>query len=113
MEAQPHDASSPRRVLHLATSDDAIRFGLLPQLGRLREDGWDVIAATPVGPWVSQFEAAGIRHLAWPGLTTRGNLLLDLQAVRGLAEYVPGASAPRSCTATNRDPASSGGSSAG
>ena len=54
------------RVAHLATTDMTVRFLLMPQLERLADEGWDVVAISADGPWVDEIEAAGIRHVTWP-----------------------------------------------
>jgi len=41
------------RVAHVATVDLTLRFLLLPQLRRLREEGYDVSAISASGPWAS------------------------------------------------------------
>jgi glycosyltransferase involved in cell wall biosynthesis/ribosomal protein S18 acetylase RimI-like enzyme len=53
-------------VAHLATTDMTHRLLLLPQMRRLADEGWDVVAISAAGPWVEEIEAAGVRHVTWP-----------------------------------------------
>jgi len=46
-----------------------LRFLLLPQLMRLRDEGFEVTAISAPGPWRGEIEANGIRHVAWPHAT--------------------------------------------
>ena len=51
------------RIAHVASLDLTHRFLLLPQLKRLRDEGYDVTAVSAPGPHVSALEAEGIRHI--------------------------------------------------
>jgi len=55
-------ASAPL-VLHLATIDTSIRYLLLPQLLSLKEVGYNVAAASNVGPGTAAAEKSGIAFL--------------------------------------------------
>ena len=57
------------RVAHVATIDLTLRFLLLGQMQRLRDEGYDVTAISAPGPWTSELEAEGIRFVAWPHAT--------------------------------------------
>jgi glycosyltransferase involved in cell wall biosynthesis len=59
------------RVAHLATIDLTHRFMLLPQLRRLRDEGYDVTSISADGPHVPALEAEGIRHVALRHATRR------------------------------------------
>lgn len=72
--------TSPKRVAHITTIDLTLRFILLNQLRGLREAGFDVTAVSAPGPWVSDVEAAGIRHIAWPHATRSWDPAADLRA---------------------------------
>jgi glycosyltransferase involved in cell wall biosynthesis/ribosomal protein S18 acetylase RimI-like enzyme len=61
--------TSPLRVAHLTTVDLTLRFLLLDQLRRLKEEGYEVAGISAPGPWVRDLEAAGIRHIPWPHAT--------------------------------------------
>jgi glycosyltransferase involved in cell wall biosynthesis len=76
------------RVAHVTNTDSSLRFLLLPQLRRLREEGFEVLAISPPGPWVAQVEAFGIRHVEWPTISRRWNLRADLRASIDLAGIV-------------------------
>jgi glycosyltransferase involved in cell wall biosynthesis/ribosomal protein S18 acetylase RimI-like enzyme len=54
------------RVAHVTTVDLTLRFLLLPQLRRLRAEGFEVTGISAPGPWSGELEAEGIRHIAWP-----------------------------------------------
>jgi len=57
------------RVAHVTTVDVTLRFLLLPQLLRLRDEGFEVTTISAPGPWTSELEAAGVRHIPWPHAT--------------------------------------------
>jgi glycosyltransferase involved in cell wall biosynthesis/L-amino acid N-acyltransferase YncA len=52
------------RVAHVATIDLTHRYMLLPQLRRLRDEGFDVTAISAAGEHVPALEDEGIRHIA-------------------------------------------------
>jgi glycosyltransferase involved in cell wall biosynthesis/ribosomal protein S18 acetylase RimI-like enzyme len=72
------------RVAHVATVDLTVRFLLLPQLRRLRDEGYEVSAISAPGSWVSDLEAEGIRHIPWPSATRSWSLRRDVRAFREL-----------------------------
>ena len=72
------------RIAHISTVDLTLRFLLLPELQRLRDEGFDVTAISAPGPWVEQVEAAGIRHIPWPHATRAWDLRADAAAFREL-----------------------------
>lgn len=72
------------RVAHLASIDLTVRYLLLPQLLRLREDGYDVTAICAPGPRVPEIEAAGIRHVPWRRITRAWSPSADAAALREL-----------------------------
>jgi len=76
--------TAPRRVMHVATTDMTVRFLLLPQLERLRDDGWDVAAVSAAGPWVEDIRRRGIRHVGWPSATRSWSPSADVRAAREL-----------------------------
>lgn len=57
------------RVAHVATVDSTLRFLLLGQLSRLRDEGFDVTGISAWGPWVGDLERAGVRFIEWPHVT--------------------------------------------
>lgn len=70
----------PSRIAHITTVDSTLRFLLLPQLTRLREEGFDVTTISAPGPWTADLEARGIRHIPWPHATRSWNPRADLIA---------------------------------
>jgi glycosyltransferase involved in cell wall biosynthesis/ribosomal protein S18 acetylase RimI-like enzyme len=73
-------AGRPLRVAHLTTTDLTLRYLLLGQLQRLREEGYQVTGISAPGPHAAALEAAGIRHLPWRNATRAWNLRADLRA---------------------------------
>jgi glycosyltransferase involved in cell wall biosynthesis len=69
----------------VATVDSTLRFLLLPQLHRLRGEGYEVVAVSAPGEWVPSLEATGIRHVPWTRVTRSWNLVAD---VRAFAELI-------------------------
>lgn len=55
------------KVAHITTVDLTLRFLLLDQLRRLRDEGYEVAAISAPGPWVGDLADEGIRHIEWPG----------------------------------------------
>jgi glycosyltransferase involved in cell wall biosynthesis/ribosomal protein S18 acetylase RimI-like enzyme len=73
-------AARALRVAHLTTTDLTLRYLLLGQLRRLREEGYQVTGISAPGPHAAALEAAGIRHLPWRNATRAWNLRADLRA---------------------------------
>jgi glycosyltransferase involved in cell wall biosynthesis/ribosomal protein S18 acetylase RimI-like enzyme len=73
-------AARALRVAHLTTTDLTLRYLLLGQLRRLREEGYQVTGISAPGPHAAELEAAGIRHLPWRNATRAWNLGADLRA---------------------------------
>jgi lipopolysaccharide/colanic/teichoic acid biosynthesis glycosyltransferase/glycosyltransferase involved in cell wall biosynthesis len=69
-----------RRVMHLTTVDVSLRYLLLPQLTAVIEREGAVIGVSAPGPFVSELEAAGIRHVALRSSTRSMNLLADVRS---------------------------------
>jgi glycosyltransferase involved in cell wall biosynthesis len=70
----------PIRVAHVTTVDSTLRFLLLPQLRRLRDEGFEVSAISAPGPWTEALEGEGIRHVAWDHATRSWSPLADARA---------------------------------
>ncbi|GGI05330.1 glycosyltransferase family 4 protein [Egicoccus halophilus] len=70
------------RVVHLTTVDMSLVLLLLPQLVAFREAGYEVIGVSAPGPYVTQLEDAGIRHVALEGSTRSADVRADLVAAR-------------------------------
>ncbi|HYN18173.1 MAG TPA: glycosyltransferase family 4 protein, partial [Actinomycetes bacterium] len=78
----------PVRVAHLTTTDLTLRYLLLGQLRRLREEGYEVTGISAPGPNTAAIEAAGVRHLAWRNATRSWNLGADLRAFAELVRLL-------------------------
>jgi glycosyltransferase involved in cell wall biosynthesis/ribosomal protein S18 acetylase RimI-like enzyme len=68
------------KVAHLATVDLTLRFLLLGQLRRLRDEGFEVAGISAPGPWTAELEAEGIRHIPWPHATRSWDPRADARA---------------------------------
>jgi len=68
----------------VTTVDLSLRYLLLNQLQRIRDEGYDVVAISADGPDVAAVEAHGIPHFAVP-MTRRFTPLADLRALIELA----------------------------
>jgi glycosyltransferase involved in cell wall biosynthesis/ribosomal protein S18 acetylase RimI-like enzyme len=79
------NVTSPIRVAHVTTVDLTLRFLLLGQLARLRDEGFEVSGISAPGPWVRDLEAQGISHIPWPHATRSWSPGSD---ARALAELV-------------------------
>ncbi|HXF56082.1 MAG TPA: GNAT family N-acetyltransferase [Actinomycetota bacterium] len=73
-------SSRPIRVAHVTTVDLTLRFLLLAQLRRLRDEGYEVVAISAPGPWAADLRAEGIRHIPWPGATRAWDPRADVRA---------------------------------
>ena len=81
-------SAPPVRVAHLTTTDLTLRYLLLGQLRRLREEGYEVTGISAPGPNTAAIEAAGVRHLAWRNATRSWNLGADLRAFAELVRLL-------------------------
>jgi glycosyltransferase involved in cell wall biosynthesis/ribosomal protein S18 acetylase RimI-like enzyme len=81
-------SGSPVRVAHLTTTDLTLRYLLLGQLRRLREEGYEVTGISAPGPNTAAIEAAGVSHLAWRNATRSWNLGADLRAFAELVRLL-------------------------
>jgi glycosyltransferase involved in cell wall biosynthesis len=68
------------RIAHVATVDLSLRVLLLPQLLRLRDEGFDVWAISASGPWVPFLEERGVHHVAWASATRSWDPRADARA---------------------------------
>jgi len=71
-------------VAHLTTVDLSLRFLLLAQLCGARDAGYDVVGISAPGPWVTELEALGIRHIPLHSSTRAVNPLADVRSAREL-----------------------------
>jgi glycosyltransferase involved in cell wall biosynthesis/ribosomal protein S18 acetylase RimI-like enzyme len=72
------------RVAHVTTVDLTLRFLLLGQLRRLRDEGFEVTTISAPGPWIEDLRREGFRHIPWNHATRSWNLAADVQAFREL-----------------------------
>ncbi len=75
------------RVAHVTTVDLSLRYLLLNQLERIREEGYDVVGISADGPDVEEIEARGIPHFAVP-MTRRFTPFADLRALWALTRVM-------------------------
>ncbi len=68
------------KIAHLTTVDLSLRYLVFPQLLAIRDAGWEAIGISADGPWVSELELAGIRHISLASSTRGINPLADLKA---------------------------------
>ena len=68
------------KVAHVTTVDLTLRFLILQQLRRLREEGFEVVGISAPGPWVGELEAEGIRHIPWTNATRAWDPASDARA---------------------------------
>jgi glycosyltransferase involved in cell wall biosynthesis len=76
----PLRAERPYRVAHVTTVDLTLRFLLLEQLRRLRDEGFEVTGISAPGAWVDDLRAEGIDHVAWRNATRAWNPAADARA---------------------------------
>ncbi|MBW2508574.1 MAG: glycosyltransferase family 4 protein, partial [Deltaproteobacteria bacterium] len=75
------------RVAHVTTVDLSLRYLLLNQLERIRDEGYEVVGISADGPDVAAVEARGIPHFAVP-MTRRFTPLADLRALWALVRLM-------------------------
>ena len=75
-------------MAHVATLDLTHLVLLMPQLRRLRDEGYEVTAISRPGPRVAEIEAQGIRHLPWPHIGRAWSPGEDARAYRALSEIL-------------------------
>ncbi|HEV2930521.1 MAG TPA: glycosyltransferase family 4 protein, partial [Propionibacteriaceae bacterium] len=80
--------SRPLRVAHVTTIDATLRFMLLAQLRRLRDEGYDVSGISAPGPWAGELENEGIRHVPWPHATRAWDPAADVRAFTALRRII-------------------------
>jgi glycosyltransferase involved in cell wall biosynthesis/ribosomal protein S18 acetylase RimI-like enzyme len=78
----------PVRVAHVTTIDLTLRFLVLEQLRRLRDEGYEVTAVSAPGEWVDEIRGDGIEHVAWHNATRAWNPAADLRAFTELLGIV-------------------------
>jgi glycosyltransferase involved in cell wall biosynthesis len=78
------------RVAHIATVDLTLRYMLIAQLRRLRDEGFDVTAISAPGPHVDELAAEGIRHVPWHNATRSWSPSSDVLAAAELFRILRG-----------------------
>jgi glycosyltransferase involved in cell wall biosynthesis len=86
MRVRATETDKPR-VAHVTTVDLSLRYLLLNQLERIRDEGYDVFGVSADGPDVAAVEAQGIPHFAVP-MTRRFTPLADLRALWALVQLM-------------------------
>ena len=79
-------AGAPR-IAHVTTVDLSLRYLLLNQLQRIRDEGYEVFGVSADGPDVAAVEAHGIPHFAVP-MTRRFTPFADLRALLALTRLM-------------------------
>ena len=86
MRVRSKENATPR-VAHVTTVDLSLRYLLLNQLERIRDEGYEVVGVSAHGPDVATVEAHGIPHFAVP-MTRRFTPLADLSALWALTRLM-------------------------
>lgn len=73
--------TGPLRVAHLTTVDMSLRYLVLPQLLAVQELGGEPVGISSPGPFVTELEDAGIRHIPLRSSTREMDLLADIRAI--------------------------------
>ncbi len=68
------------KAAHLTTVDLSLRYLVFPQLEATRDLGLETIGISAPGPWVSELESAGIRHVPLRSSTRGMNVVADVKA---------------------------------
>jgi glycosyltransferase involved in cell wall biosynthesis len=68
------------RIAHITTVDGTLRFILLGQLRRLRDEGFEVSAISAPGPYRKDLERARVRHIPWNNATRTWDPKADVRA---------------------------------
>lgn len=80
-------ATGGPRVAHVTTVDLSLRYLLLNQMQRIRDEGYEVYGVSADGPDVPAIEAEGIPHFSVP-MTRRFTPLADLRALWALTRLM-------------------------
>ena len=82
-----HTQTATPKVAHVTTVDLSLRYLLLNQLERIRDEGYEVVGISADGPDVATVEAHGIPHFAVP-MTRRFTPFADLRALWALTRIM-------------------------
>jgi glycosyltransferase involved in cell wall biosynthesis/ribosomal protein S18 acetylase RimI-like enzyme len=77
---RPAPERGPLKVAHITTTDLTLRYLLLGQLRRLRDEGYEVTGISAPGPYAADLDAAGVRFLPWKRATRAWDPVADLRA---------------------------------
>lgn len=77
--------TSPRRLVHLTTTDISLELLLGPQLSAFIDAGYEVIGVSAPGPFVEAIEARGVTHVPLANATRSMAPHKDLLAIGELA----------------------------
>jgi len=80
------DNNKPVKICHVANTDKALKFLLLPQLKFLAKEGYDVYAVCSPGKWTKTIEAEGIK-VKTIKMKRKISPFSDLAALAGLFLY--------------------------
>lgn len=73
-------ARRPYRIAHVTTVDITLRFLVLEQLRRLRDEGFEVTGISAPGVWAESLRGEGIEHVPWRNATRAWDPFADLRA---------------------------------
>ena len=73
-------AARPYRVAHVTTVDITLRFLVLEQLRRLKDEGFEVTGISAPGVWAQILRDEGIEHIPWRNATRAWDPVADLRA---------------------------------
>lgn len=82
------DGTGPYRVAHVTTVDLTLRFLVLEQLRRLRDEGFDVTGISAPGEWGETLREEGIHYVPWTNATRAWNPSADLRAFMELVSLL-------------------------
>jgi glycosyltransferase involved in cell wall biosynthesis len=72
----------------VSTVDLTLRFMVLEQLRRLRDEGFDVTGISAPGEWADDLRIEGIEHIEWRNATRAWNPAADVRAFLELVEIL-------------------------
>jgi glycosyltransferase involved in cell wall biosynthesis/ribosomal protein S18 acetylase RimI-like enzyme len=72
--------TQPYRVAHVTTVDLTLRFLLIEQLRRLKDEGFEVTGISAPGDWLESLREEGIEPIEWRNATRRWNPIADIRA---------------------------------
>lgn len=82
------NADRRTKIAHLTTVDLSLRYLIMPQLLAPIEHGIDSVGISAPGPWVTDLESRGIRHVPLESSTRGVDPLADLKAMWELVKVL-------------------------